>query len=71
MNLSGSDMNKQGLENKLAAAGISKTLIRNLLHHLSICEMGIYTGVVPMNLDKQTVYMAVKDCLKQIDSSLT
>ncbi|HEU4573889.1 MAG TPA: BatD family protein [Chitinophagaceae bacterium] len=71
MNLSGSDMNKQGLENKLAAAGISKTLIRNLLHHLSICEMGIYTGVVPMNLDKQTVYMAVKDCLKQIDSTLT
>jgi hypothetical protein len=69
-NFTGSGMNKQLLEEKLTARGISPALRSELVMVLEECDTGIYTGVLHTR-DRETTLSAVKDLLQKLESELS
>jgi len=68
-NLSGSDMNKNILSEKLLEAGMSEHLIIDILQVLQQCETGMFTNVNLLNNDEE-LFLKTRKLFWEIDAVL-
>ncbi len=68
-NLSGSEINKQMLADKMNGANVAADISGNLFHVLTDCEAGMFTNASLLN-DKQSMLAATKDILEKVRAAL-
>ncbi len=68
-NLSGSEMNKQMLADKMNEANVVADISLNLFHVLADCEAGMFTNASLLN-DKQSMLEETKEILEKVRTGL-